>query len=74
MDFQSVRKKTDWKSILRFAKPHIISGQILSRNFQKEKGRIAKCDTPFFYCNGRVLPLWFCCIYMELTGRLAPFR
>ena len=21
MDFQSVRKKTDWKSILRFAKP-----------------------------------------------------
>jgi len=29
MDFQSVRKKTDWKSILRFAKPLIISGQLL---------------------------------------------
>jgi len=30
MDFQSVRKKTDWKSVLRFAKPHIISGQLLA--------------------------------------------
>jgi len=30
MDFQSVRKKTDWKSILRFAKPHITPGQLLS--------------------------------------------
>jgi len=29
MDFQSVRKKTDWKSILRFAKPQIVSGQFL---------------------------------------------
>jgi len=27
MDFQSVRKKTDWKSILPFAKTHLISGQ-----------------------------------------------
>jgi len=33
MDFQSVRKKTDWKSILRFAKPHIISGQQLRRKY-----------------------------------------
>ena len=33
MDFQSVRKKTDWKSILRFAKPHIISGQLLRRKY-----------------------------------------
>jgi len=32
MDFQSVRKKTDWKSVLRFAKPPIISRQRLSCN------------------------------------------
>ena len=32
MDFQSVSKKTDWKSILRFEKPHIVSGQLLSHS------------------------------------------
>jgi len=30
MDFQSVRKKTDWKSILLFAKPHNTLGQSLN--------------------------------------------
>jgi len=30
MDFQSVRKMTDWKSIIDFANLHIISGQLLT--------------------------------------------
>jgi len=33
MDFQSVRKKTERKSILRFEKPHFTSGQLLTSTF-----------------------------------------
>ena len=30
MDFQSVRKMTDWKSIVHFANPQIVSGLFLT--------------------------------------------
>ncbi len=32
MDFQSVRKMTDWKSIIQFANRHIVSRQLFSNS------------------------------------------
>gem|GEM_PF-3277486 len=44
MDFQSVRKMTDWKSILHFANPHIVSGQLLRPIHTVNSNRTRRAD------------------------------
>ena len=78
MDFQSVRTKTDWKSILRFAKTHFVSGQLVSFCANVASDSTDLGTTPFAkWClKSRILPaavvslltLAFCVTHSGLAG------